>query len=99
MVRLRALVVDLDGGFRGRAGAFRAARLRRVARRFCVSRGHVRNLLTAAAQARLLDYARSSQLTVRPALQEAILSFFAVLFLWFDRAAAASAWPDPFRPS
>ena len=37
-----------------------------------------------------------AQVTVRPALQETILHFFAVLFLWFDRAAAAaSAWPDP----
>ena len=60
-----------------------------LARRFCVSRAHVRNMLAAAAFRGLLAREHGSDnVFVLPALTEALLQFYGVLFLLFDRCAA-----------
>ena len=60
-----------------------------LARRFCVSRAHVRNMLAAAGSRGLLVREQGSDnVFVLPALTEALLQFYGVLFLLFDRCAA-----------
>jgi hypothetical protein len=60
-----------------------------LAQRFCVSRAHVRNMLAAAASRGLLAREHGSDnVFVLPALTEALLQFYGVLFLLFDRCAA-----------
>lgn len=62
-----------------------------LARHFCVSRAHVRNMLARAERAGLLVQVRGSEHVVpRPALAEAILQFFGVLFITMNHAAAAA---------
>ena len=59
-----------------------------LARQFCVSRAHVRNMLAAAASCGLLAREPGSDnVFVLPALTEALLQFYGVAFLLFDRCA------------
>ena len=63
-----------------------------LSRRFCVSRGHIRNMLVVSQRAGLLDHTRGSDtLVVLPPLVEALIQFYAVLFILFNRCAAG-AW-------
>lgn len=69
-----------------------------LARRFCVSRAHVRNMLSLAEQAGLLIHAPGSEhVTVRPALTEALIHFYGVLFMLFGRCAAGALHEDAAR--
>ena len=62
-----------------------------LSRRFCISRGHVRNMLAVSASAGLLAHATGAErVIIRPALIEAILQFYGVLFILFDRCATAA---------
>lgn len=62
-----------------------------LARRFCVSRAHVRNLLASTERAGLLlRVAGSEKVIPHPALSEAILQFFGALFIVMHRTAAAA---------
>jgi hypothetical protein len=59
-----------------------------LSRRFCVSRAHVRNILATAEQAGLVRYGRVEAVVVLPKLVDALVGFYAALFLLFDRCAA-----------
>ena len=62
-----------------------------LSRRFCVSRAHVRNMLAISEAAGLLAHVPGSgSVFVLPALTEAIIQFYAVLFILFDRCAAGA---------
>ena len=62
-----------------------------LARRFCVSRAHVRNMLAASERAGLLVHSPGSDsMLVLPALTEAVIQFYGVLFILFDRCAAGA---------
>ena len=71
-----------------------------LSRRFCVSRAHVRNVLRAAVDAEVIAHVPGSEeVVVLPALVDALIQFYGVLFLIFDCCAAAalrhgSASPD-----
>ncbi len=66
-----------------------------LARRFCVSRAHVRNMIAAAASRGLLAREHGSDnVFVLPALTEALLQFYGVLFLLFDHCAARAQGPS-----
>lgn len=62
-----------------------------LSRRFCVSRAHIRNMLAISEAAGLLAHARGSEsVAVLPALTEAIIQFYGVLFILFHRCAAGA---------
>lgn len=62
-----------------------------LSRRLCVSRAHVRNMLAVSEAAGLLAHASGSEgVLVLPALTEAIIQFYGVLFILFDRCAAGA---------
>ena len=62
-----------------------------LARRFCVSRTHVRNMLAVSESAGLLTRAPGSNgIFVLPALTEALIQFYGVVFILFDRCAAGA---------
>ena len=62
-----------------------------LSRTFGVARAHVRNMLAISAAGGLLEHQPGSdRVFVRPALGEAIVQFFAVLFILFERCAAGA---------
>jgi hypothetical protein len=62
-----------------------------LSRQFCVSRGHVRNMLAISARAGLLgDSSGSEHIVVRPPLVEALLQFYGVMFMLFHRCAVGA---------
>lgn len=73
-----------------------------IARRFGVARSHVRHMLLLAETGGLLTRSTDRSVIVLPALTQAVLRFFAVLFLWFDgcgaRALAEMRDDPPGRP-
>jgi hypothetical protein len=82
----------LPGGVPGEVAVSVSA----LARRFRVSRAHVRNVLRGAEAAGLIETMPGEALVrVRAALLEALLQLFGVLFLLFDRAAARAAAEAP----
>ena len=62
-----------------------------LSRRFCVSRAHIRNMLVISEAAGLLAHAPGSEsVVVLPALTEAIIQFYSVVFILFHRCAAGA---------
>jgi hypothetical protein len=62
-----------------------------LARRFKVSRAHVRNMLLAAARLGLVVRPAGVEGVVpTPLLPQALMRFFAVMFILFDRAGRAA---------
>lgn len=73
----------------GRAGEAVDVSISALSRKFRVSRAHVRNMLSSAEAAGLLRHdADAEGIVVLPALREALIQFFGVLFLLFHRCAA-----------
>ena len=75
----------------GASGGMVPISISALARCFCVSRAHVRNMLAVSESAGLLTRSRGSDsVFVLPALTEAITQFYGVRFILFDRCAAGA---------
>jgi hypothetical protein len=109
LLMLSNLALQQLAGMERDAGKFAAMvplSVSALSRRFRVSRAHVRNLLVDAEQAGLIEQApRTEGIVALLPLVEALLQFYGVLFILFDRCAAAarhesaslSRHPDPIN--
>ena len=80
---------QIDGS--GRPGEIVPLSVSALARRFHVSRAHVRNVLqTAEAAGLIAQRPEIAGIVVQPALTEALLQLYGVLFILFERSAAAA---------
>ena len=76
----------------GRPGETLPISISALARRFHVSRAHVRNMLLVSERAGLLARARGSEdVIILPALTEALIQFYGAMFILFNRSAAGAA--------
>lgn len=76
----------------GRPGETLPISISALARRFFVSRAHVRNMLLICERAGLLRRAqRSEDVVILPALTEALIQCYGAMFILFDRCAAGAA--------
>lgn len=75
-----------------RPGEPTAVSISALSRRFCISRAHLRKLLLGAESAGLIASSpQANVVVVLPSLPEAVLTFYAVLFVFYHRCANTAA--------